>query len=274
LSYVSVLHVTDGAPHDWGELQSAGFKTASNYARVRREECLAALKLAHISREHVLDLRLSDQEASRNLVELVKKILGFLLQSSPDIVLTHSYEGGHPDHDATAFAMHMAVELMKQRGIKPPIVFEMALHPSKNWKLKVLEFLPNMGRETTTFVLDNKRRELKRRMYKCFRTQREVLEESPLGPEKFRRSLGYDFAQPPRFGKPHYESFRCGMTSKRWQALACRAINELFPAEHRSVGSSTSKLIPKITGKLKLVQRTGKANSPHSGLSPVRNRDR
>ena len=163
---------------------------------------------------------------------------------------------------------------MKQRGIKPPIVFEMALHPSDDWKLKVLEFLPSAVRETTTFVLDNKRRELKRRMYQCFRTQREVLDESSLGPEKFRRSLSYNFAQPPRFGKPRYERFGCGMTGKRWQALACSAINKLFPAEHRSLERSTSRLIPKVTGKLKLVHRTGKATSPHSGLSPVRNRDR
>src|SRR5437773_10917294 len=127
LSEVTVLHITDGAPHDWRELQNSSFKTAANYAQVRREECLAALKVAEVSQEHVLDLHISDQEASHDLVELAKKILRFLLQSSPDIVLTHPYEGGHPDHDATAFATHMAIDLMKQRGIKPPIVFEVAL---------------------------------------------------------------------------------------------------------------------------------------------------
>jgi hypothetical protein len=38
---------------------------------------------------------------------------GALRLIKPDIVFTHPYEGGHPDHDFTAFAVHAACRLTK-----------------------------------------------------------------------------------------------------------------------------------------------------------------
>ena len=39
----------------------------------------------------------------------------------PDVVLTHAYEGGHSDHDATAFAVHLAAGVMRREGGKAPL---------------------------------------------------------------------------------------------------------------------------------------------------------
>jgi len=224
---VTVLHVTDGA---------AGFDKRSEYARARKEECVAALAIANVPEDRVIDLEITDQHASVCLADLTKKITKFLQQSSADIVLTHAYEGGHPDHDATAFAAHAAVRLMKQNGFRPPVLFEMALHPSGDFRAKLPDFLSGAEREMTTLLLDDQAKELKQRMFACFETQRESLEVSPIGPEKFRQPLAYDFSAPPQDGKLHYDKFEWAPSSDEWQLLACDALADLFPqgaATHR-----------------------------------------
>jgi N-acetylglucosamine malate deacetylase 2 len=226
---VTVLHVTDGAPRDMQDAKAAGFDALSDYARARKEECLAALAIANVPEDRVVDLEITDQRASACLTDLAKKIATFLQQSAADIVVTHAYEGGHPDHDATAFATHAALRLLKQNGFQPPVLFEMGLHPSEDFKAKVPDFLPGAERETTTLLLDERAKELKQRMFACFETQRESLEASPIGPEKFRQPIAYDFSSPPQLGKLHYEKFAWALTRNEWQSLACEALANLFP---------------------------------------------
>jgi N-acetylglucosamine malate deacetylase 2 len=228
LDDVTVLHVTDGAPRDMHDAKAAGFDARSDYARARKEECLAALAIANVPEARVVDLEITDHHASACLTDLTKKIATFLQQSAADIVVTHAYEGGHPDHDATAFATHAALRLLKQNGFKPPVLFEMGLHPSEDFKAKVPDFLPGAERETTTLLLDERAKELKQRMFACFETQRESLEASPIGPEKFRQPIAYDFSSPPQHGKLHYEKFAWAPTRNEWQSLACEALANLF----------------------------------------------
>src|SRR3989442_6591582 len=235
LANITVLHITDGTPPSKQDAQAAGFERLSDYARAdyaraRRQECISALALANVPQEKIVDFGVADQQAPHYLAALAKRITTFLQQSAPDFVLTHPYEGGHPDHDAAAFATHAATRLIRQSGIKPPVVFEIALHPSRDGKSKVPEFLPNSTREITTLVLDQEARDLKCRMYDCFATQRQVLKASPIGPEKFRQPPCYDFRRPPQRGKLHYENFACGLTGEQWQILACKALENLFPA--------------------------------------------
>ena len=227
---VTVLHVTDGAPCDMQDAKAAGFEERSDYAQARRQECLAALAIANVPEDRVVDFSITDHCAAHCLADLTKKITTFLQQSGADIVVTHPYEGGHPDHDATAFATHAALRLMKENGFRPPVLFEMALHPSEDFKAKLPEFLPGSERETTTLLLDERAQKLKRRMFACFETQRESLEVSPVGPEKFRQPSAYDFSAPPQDGKLHYENFDWALRSDEWQSLASKALDDLFPA--------------------------------------------
>lgn len=226
---VTVLHITDGAPCDMQDAEAAGFKERSQYAEARKQECISALALANVPEARVVDFQIADHCASNDLPDLTKKITAFLQQSGADIVVTHPYEGGHPDHDATAFATHAALRLMKRNGFRPPVVFEMALHPSKDFKAKVPEFLPGAERETTTLLLDERAQQLKQRMFACFETQKESLDVSPFGPERFRQPPAYDFSVPPQSGKLHYENFDWALRSEEWQLLAARALAELFP---------------------------------------------
>jgi LmbE family N-acetylglucosaminyl deacetylase len=225
---VTILHITDGAPSNMHDAEAAGFKQRADYAEARRQECLAALAIANVPEERVVDFAITDQCAAHSLADLTRKITTFLQQSAADIVVTHPYEGGHPDHDATAFATHAALRLMRENGFRPPALFEMALHPSEDFKAKLPQFLAGTERETTTLLLDKRAEELKQRMFSCFETQRESLEISPVGQEKFRQPLDYDFSVPPQQGKLHYENFAWAPRSDEWQSLACKALAELF----------------------------------------------
>ena len=226
---VTVLHVTDGAPSDMEFARAAGFNEREEYAATRRNECISALAMANVPADRIIDLEVTDQCASNYLADLTRKIMTFLQHSGADIVLTHPYEGGHPDHDATAFATHAALRLMTSNGLRPPSLFEMALHPGKDGMKKVPEFLPGQEKETTTLVLDERATALKQRMFECLQSQRESLRVSPFGPEKFRQPERYDFTAPPNGGTLHYQSFDWAPTWDEWQSRARQALADLFP---------------------------------------------
>ena len=231
LNDVTVIHLTDGVPHSRRIAQDAGFERHGDYAQARRRECISALALANVPPDRIVELDVVDHQAAHFLTDLAKRVTTLLQQSAPDIVLTHPYEGGHPDHDAAAFVTNAAVRLLKRHGFKPPTLFEMALHPGKDGKRRILDFLPSSGRETTTLMLDEEAQELKRRMFACFATQEEALKENPLGPERFRRPPPYDFTLPPQRGKLNYENFDGDFTREEWQSLASKAWLDLFPEE-------------------------------------------
>jgi N-acetylglucosamine malate deacetylase 2 len=234
LGDVNIVHLTDGAPHTKQVAHEAGFERRADYADARRRECVSALAIAKVSEDRILELGILESQAPHFLTDLAKRITTFLRHSSPDIVLTHPYEGGHPDHDAAAFVTNAAVRLLRRNGFKPPVVFEMALHPGEDGKKRVLDFLPSAGRETTILVLDDQAQELKRRMVDCFATQRETLKENPLGPERFRRPPAYDFTLSPRRREYQSENFDWGITPDEWQVLARKAWLDLFPDEARA----------------------------------------
>ncbi|MFN2513323.1 MAG: PIG-L deacetylase family protein [Pyrinomonadaceae bacterium] len=231
LKDVTVIHLTDGAPRSEQIAYEAGFEGIAEYTEARRRECISALALVNVPADHILELDIGDHQAPQFLTELSKKLTTLLQQCAPDVVLTHPYEGGHPDHDAAAFATNAAVRLLKRSGFRAPMLFEMALHPGRDGEKRVLDFLPSSGRETTTLMLDQEAQDVKRRMYECFATQREALKENPLGPERFRRPPPYDFTMPPQRGKLNYENYDREFSGHEWELLARKAWIDLFPDE-------------------------------------------
>jgi len=234
LNDVTVLHVTTGAP-DLSDASEHGYQSISEYAKAREQESLDALSLAEVPGDRVVNLNIPDQAASLHLSILAKKIAAFLRESGSDIVITHPYEGGHPDHDATAFATHAAVRLMKEAGLRPPAVFEMALHPSPDFRSKVPEFLTGLEGETTTLLLDDRAAELKRRMFGRLATLRECLDSSPIGPERFRQASDYDFTALPNDRGLYYEDFDWALSGTEWRTLAQNALTDLFPQTARKL---------------------------------------
>ena len=140
-----VVHVTDGAPRDPSVAQRYGFATREEYAEARRRELLAAMNVAGVSHERLVSLDYVDGEASLKLVDLVLDITQLIDDFAPDIVLTHPYEGGHTDHDATAFAVHLACGLLRREGVEPPAVLEFTSYHSADGERVTHDFIPHDG---------------------------------------------------------------------------------------------------------------------------------
>lgn len=223
---VRVIHATDGAPRD-PAFAARGFSgTLEEYAAVRQRELEAALALAGIGPERLRCLGARDQGVVLEIPRLTRELAAAFLEIAPEIVLTHAYEGGHPDHDAVALAVHAAADLLRGEGARPPEIWEMALYhaePGENRerRMVVSELLPRPGVEETRIVLTEEERELKRRMIGCFETQRETLRAflPPLD-ERFRPAPRYDFTKPPHEGRLQYEIWGFGMTGERWREVA------------------------------------------------------
>jgi N-acetylglucosamine malate deacetylase 2 len=217
-----IVHTTDGAPRNSHDAAAAGFATREDYARARRDELLAALALVGLGEDRTFQLELVDQEASFFLELMARELAEILADLAPEMVATHAYEGGHPDHDATAFGVHAAMELLLRQGQPVPEVIEFCTYHDKDGAMAVSEFLP-ADTEIATYVLSPAERRLKKRMLDCFVTQRNVLRAFPIEVERFRAAPRYSFGAPPHPGTLYYERFDWGMTGGRWRHLAAAA---------------------------------------------------
>ena len=221
-----VLHVTDGAPRDpqfvWGGFQG----TWEEYARARRQELEQAMALAGIGQERLRCLGYADQEVAFSLPRLARELAGVFCELGPDVVLTHAYEGGHPDHDSVAFAVSAAVQALE----RPPEVVEMALYHAGPQGMETGRFLPfPPGSPESRIDLTPEERALKGRMLAAFPTQAEVLQDFlPPTDEVFRSAPAYDFTRPPHDGPLQYELWGFPMTGERWRMLAALRARESF----------------------------------------------
>lgn len=191
---VRVLHLTDGAPRDRRFVSKHFNGTIEEYAAAREAEARAALALAHVDPDRVRSLRFFDLETSYDLDALTQQVSVALELFDPDVVITHAYEGGHPDHDACAFAVHAA---------RPKLLYEMPLYHAENGRFVAGTFIDR--RDEIVIALDEEQRALKRRMFDCYATQRDVLAQFPIDYERFRRAPAYDFTKPPHEGPLWYE---------------------------------------------------------------------
>jgi LmbE family N-acetylglucosaminyl deacetylase len=218
---VHIAYVTDGAPLDMRDATRLGFRSRDTYAEARAREASAGLALVDVDPARVHRLGLVDQAASLRMAELTRTLLGLIHATGPRVVLTHAYEAGHPDHDATALAVHLACRLIHDAGLEPPMVVEFAGYHDADGsgRLAALEFLP-ADTPSVTVELSEAEQALKRRLVACHATQAEVLRQFPLDRERFRLAPAYDFLAPPHPWRPFYEHFVAGMDGVRWRHLA------------------------------------------------------
>jgi hypothetical protein len=151
------------------------------------------------------------------------------------MLMTHSYEGGHPDNDAAAFVVASAVKLIRRRAAVAPAVLEMTSYHAVRDALAVGEFLPraldhdhNHGYddEVWTHELSRGERARKRSMLSAYASQHDVLAPFGVERERFRVAPSYDFKQPPHPGLLYYE--RMGwLLGSDWRKVAREALRQL-----------------------------------------------
>jgi LmbE family N-acetylglucosaminyl deacetylase len=210
-----VVQVTNGAPAQMEDAQGAGYGCRDSYARARHRELLEALSLCGLHK--VIELHIADQGAASRLTLLTRKIQQVIDVFRPEYILTVPYEGGHPDHDATAFAVHHACARPSS-----PRVIEMLSYHNENGRCVMDRFLGEDD-EVLTISLSREEIAFKRRLFDCFRSQAGVLQWFPMAIEKFRFAPNYDFTEPPHPGQLYYEMFPWGLNSVRWCELAKHA---------------------------------------------------
>jgi LmbE family N-acetylglucosaminyl deacetylase len=222
-----LVHATDGAPRDLADARAAGFPTAADYAAARRRELDAALAAGGVRGAGRAELGAADQGASLRMAELARALAAPLERHGTRAVLTHPYEGGHPDHDAVAFCVRAAAWLLARGGGGGPGVVEMAFYHAGPQGWAVGRFLPGDGPPPTVVALTAEERVRKRAMLDAFATQAGTLALFPVGDEMLRPAPACDFAAPPHAGALLYERFPWGMDGPRWRGLAAEAAREL-----------------------------------------------
>jgi LmbE family N-acetylglucosaminyl deacetylase len=222
---VHVVHLTDGAPHDRGlwPRELAASVDRETYASIRREELLAALARAGVDPGRVHGLGFADQEAAHHLAAASRALASLLDEFQPELVITHPYEGGHPDHDAAAFVARAALRLQRRR---PPELAEMTSYHAGPQELVTGAFLPS-ARPILENRLDGREAARKREMLALFASQREVLAPFGVACEPLRPAPLANFAAPPHRGPLHYERLGWALDGAQFRTLAARAVEEL-----------------------------------------------
>ena len=230
---LQVLHVTDGAPRhrrQWGRQE---FRAWEDYAAQRHREVECALAVAGLDAADVCRrMEVMDSEVSLNLIPVTRRLVEILDEAQPEVVITHPYEGGHTDHDATAFAIRAAVTLLAREGATTPAVAEFTSYHNEGGEKVVNRFLPWDGAPVTDVALTREEKDMKRRMYDCFVTQYGVLRDMPIRLERYRPAPCYDFTQAPHAGRLRYERYPLGIRGKHWRQLAADAMEHLGLNRH------------------------------------------
>lgn len=222
-----VVHLTDGAPRRM-KRGALGFGTPGEYAAARRKELLNALACMPGKPEELMELGVHDLEASQNLEEITGRLLKIFRTVRPGTVITHPYEGGHPDHDSAAFAVRTALDLMDKDSAPKARQIEFTSYHALGGKMITSRFLPAASIETK-FILSNGERERKERMIRAFESQGDALKVFTTEFETFREAPEYDFNAPPHPGRLFYESFDWGVTGPLWRKRASKAMKALAP---------------------------------------------
>lgn len=228
-----ILTITDGAPVDGADAQHHGYGSLAAYRAARRQELFAALAHAGLcpATAPEFPLRVPDQQASFYLPALTQALAAEIQAFKPQAILTHSYEGGHPDHDACAFAVHTAVRLAATTQA-PTLLEAPSYHAGSDGAMITGAFLsPDEAFIEHIFKLTPQQQRNKAARLACFASQAETLAQFGLHDERLRLAPTYDFIQPPHPGQLFYERFPWGMSGDRFRQLTSEALKELFGPE-------------------------------------------
>jgi N-acetylglucosamine malate deacetylase 2 len=191
IAITSVFVCTDGAPSVSRQWRSKGYRTREEYARKRASEFHAALEIAGVQRKYVMT-GIPDQQLHRYLQQAATHIEQYLNKNRPESILTHAYEGGHPDHDSCAFLGHWIGQLFAIP------VWEMPFYHRREARSPLIyqQFFPAPQDE---ILLSPSPAEICRKecMLRQHRTQADVIPQFDKTRELFRPQPSYDFTLSP-----------------------------------------------------------------------------
>jgi LmbE family N-acetylglucosaminyl deacetylase len=226
-----VIYVTDGAPSDPQFRSPHVSGSRELYACVRAEEAASALSYVDIPPERVLFLSGVDQEAIFHVGELLEEFVPIVHEFKPSVIITHPFEGGHPDHDAAALVARLGTQIVRQNTIAPDILEMTSYHAAQGARvtgqfLSTPPVLAGPVEPAVCLKLASDERTRKARMLGCYVSQWHVLSDFPLEPEQLRPAPLYDFTKPAHEGQLWYESLHWPLNGARWRELATQVLAE------------------------------------------------
>jgi LmbE family N-acetylglucosaminyl deacetylase len=225
LGRMTLVCLTNGSPADLGDARRQGFATRDAYALARRRELAAALGHAGYPERRLRCLAVPDQEVVSNLHQLLPTVLGILAETEPAFLVTHAYEGGHPDHDAAALLAALVARSLAGCGRPAPAIVEVPLYHLGEGGTVYQRFLPHAGATELAIRLDAAAQLRKGAMLACHATQAETLAPFRTDLERFRLAPAYDFRRLPNGGRLQYEAWQLSPTGADWLRLAGAALD-------------------------------------------------
>lgn len=205
-----LIYLTDGAPRDLVDARREGFDQWRSYAELRKRELGAALQILDFRSEPAF-CDVPDKQALEHLPQLVERLRGDLVEK--DIVLTHAYEHGHPDHDTAAVAVALAC---KELGRNAPQRAEFAGY-HLGQEEPVFGAFWACGEEVAIHLSPEELRR-KQAALQAYASQSETLAQFPISPERFRRAPDYDFTSPAPPQRALYDLYGWQITGSEWRA--------------------------------------------------------
>ena len=221
-----VVLATDGAPRAAAVASEHGFASFHDYAAARRRELAAALAIAGVPLERQIMLGFADQGATHGLAQLGAMLAGVFISRNIAMVVTHAYEGGHPDHDAVAFAVQAAARLLHQRGHGLTVI-EMPLYRIDLESDGFTTSFAVPGAGAIDYRVEGAMFDRKRAMIAAHASQQQVLSMFDPAREQFRPAPRHDFTALPNQGRLMYERFPWGMDRVLFQRRVGEAMAAL-----------------------------------------------
>ena len=209
---LTLILLTDGAPEDMGDARRLGFVTRESYARVRATELVRALE-ALDAKPTLLRYEVRDKEAVCHLPAIIDRLRVDLAGAA--LVITHPYDGGHPDHDAAALAV--------SRAVSAPVV-EFACYARFGGQRWFGRFVPDPGSPERVRIFDSTDQARVNAALAAHATQADVFGDWRPDRERWRAAPRHDFTRSPPGEGALYDGFGWALTSDRWRAIAAGAL--------------------------------------------------
>ncbi len=229
MPHARLITVTNGAP-SLACAQAHGYRDEAAYEAQRCRELQAALRVAGVRPEQHIQLGMTDQQVTRDLIGLTRELTKIFIRHNIRAVLTHAYEGGHPDHDGVAFAVHACADLLARRGRRLGVIEMPFYHLGEEGCVR--QRFPNIVEASSAqpelvLCLDAHDQARKRAMFDAYPSQSRTLADFSPSFERFRRAGKVNFCRLPNAGRLLYEQRSWGMNRHRWHKAVQQAYDSL-----------------------------------------------
>ncbi|MHB8283389.1 MAG: PIG-L deacetylase family protein [Caulobacteraceae bacterium] len=209
-----LVTATNGAPLNMGDAERAGFASAQAYADARKQEQATALA-ALGARPRQACLEITDQACVDHVADLAGRLVALLADRV--LVVTHPYEGGHPDHDACAMAVQIACARLAARA---PLRLEFAAYHEAAGAMVSQAFWPDPDVLQANADLSPDDCARKSVAFGAYASQADVMSHFYPDREAYRLAPSYDFTRPPPPGACLFDGFGFGVNGESWRRRA------------------------------------------------------